>query len=272
MKRGARLLAVLALGCIIFLATGCSKLRARDQLNKGVQAYRVGQYESAIQHFQNAIGLDPNLATARLYLATALAQQCVPGVDTPENMRVCNQAIDEFKHQLQVDPKSVNSLKGIASLYFNMKKLDDAKNYHKQVIELQPSDADPYYSIAVIDWTDAYKEDIAARNSVGMNKPDEPLKDKKACQELRSKNLDKVNEGIDYVNKALEQRKDYDDAMVYMNLLYRQKADIECGDPAAQKQDLDTAQQWVTKTLETRKLKEEKKQGPGGIVLEEKKP
>src|SRR4051794_20974214 len=125
MKKCARFCAVLALGSLIF-ATGCEKLRARDQLNKGVQAYKGAKYEQAIQHFQNAVSLDPNLSVARLYLATALAQQCVPGVDSPENLRYCNQAIDEFKHQLSIDPKSVNSMKGIASLYFNMKKLGEA--------------------------------------------------------------------------------------------------------------------------------------------------
>lgn len=270
MKKSARSFAVLALASLL-LTTGCDKLRARDQLNKGVQAYKAGQYEQAINHFQSAVKYDPTLGNARLYLATALMQQCVPGVDSPDNNRVCNQAVDEFKYQLSQDPKSTGAMKGIAALYFNMKKLDDAKEYHKKVIALQPSDAEAYYSVAVIDWTEAYKNDLEARSSVGMQHPEEPLKDKKACEELRDKNQDKVSEGLDYLNKALDNRKDYDDAMAYMNLLYRQKADIECGDPAAQKQDLDTAQHWVDETLKTRKLKEEKKQGPGGIVLDQEK-
>ena len=78
-----------------------------------------------------------------------------------------------------------------------------------------------------------------------------------------------VQEGIDDLNKAIELRKDYDDAMAYLNLLFREKADLECGDPDARKQDLATADDWVKKTMETKKAKAEKQQGPGGIVLDQ---
>ena len=33
-------------------SVGCNKLRARDQLNKGVEAYKNTHYEQAIDHFQ----------------------------------------------------------------------------------------------------------------------------------------------------------------------------------------------------------------------------
>ncbi|HYX54510.1 MAG TPA: hypothetical protein VE783_13715, partial [Candidatus Limnocylindrales bacterium] len=102
-------------------SAGCNKLRARDQLNKGVQAYRSAQYEAAIEHFKNAVDLDSDLKVAKLYLATAYAQQYVPGVDTPDNVRNAQLAIEEYKKVLENDPKSVNSLKGIAFLYMQQK-------------------------------------------------------------------------------------------------------------------------------------------------------
>ena len=97
---------------------------------------------------------------------------------------------------------------------------------------------------------------------------EDPIRDKKLCSEIQAKNQDKVQEGIDSLNKALQLRKDYDDAMAYLNLLYREKADLECGDPDARKQDLAAADDWVKKTMDTKKAKAEKQQGPGGIVLE----
>ena len=33
------------------------------------------------------------------------------------------------------------------------------------------------------------------------------------------------------LEKALELRPDYDDAMAYMNLMYRERADLQCDDP-----------------------------------------
>jgi tetratricopeptide (TPR) repeat protein len=279
MNRGARFLVVLAVGASL-AGVGCDKLRARDQLNKGVQSYRSAQYESAIEHFKNAVNLDPNLSVARLYLATAYAQQCVPGVDTPDNTRNCNQAIDEFKKQLDKSPGDTGSLKGIASLYFNMasgaskvddkmKDLDEAKQYHEEVIKNDPSDPEAYYSVAVIDWTEAYKNRMDAKTAAGIRNED-PIKDKKLCADIQNKNQQKVQEGIDDLNKSLQLRKDYDDAMAYLNLLYREKADLECGDPDARKQDLSTADDWVKKTMDTKKAKAEKQQGPGGIVLDQK--
>ena len=40
MKTSIRMLAMAALGLALLATTGCSKLRARDQLNKGVQSYK----------------------------------------------------------------------------------------------------------------------------------------------------------------------------------------------------------------------------------------
>ena len=40
MKTNARMLVLMAVGLVLLSATGCDKLKARDQLNKGVQAYK----------------------------------------------------------------------------------------------------------------------------------------------------------------------------------------------------------------------------------------
>ena len=40
-----RVLALVALSAALLMSTGCNKLRARDQLNKGVQAYKAARYE-----------------------------------------------------------------------------------------------------------------------------------------------------------------------------------------------------------------------------------
>ena len=79
------MLAMTALGLVLLSTAGCSKLRARDQLNKGVQSYKNAKYEEAINHFQQAVSLDPSLVNARLYLATAFAQQYIPGAETEDN-------------------------------------------------------------------------------------------------------------------------------------------------------------------------------------------
>lgn len=270
MNRSARVLVVLASLLVLLAGTGCNKLKARDQLNKGVQSYKNAQYEAAIEHFKNAVELDPSLTNARLYLATAYAQQYVPGMDTQENNRNAEMAIQEFQKILDSHPdrqQEIHSLKGIASLYFNMKNFDKAAEYHRKVIELDPNDPETYYSIAVIDWTEAYQADQKARAAIGL-RPDAELKDKKVCAQLKQENSQKVEDGIDDLKKAIQLRPDYDDAMAYINLLYRQRAEYECDNPAAYEADIKTANEWVDKTIATKKMKAEKA-GPTGVITEQ---
>ena len=82
--------------------------------------------------------------------------------------------------------------------------------------------------MGVIAWTKALVTDGEARAKLGM-KPDDPgpLKDKKVRVEVAAKNGALIDEGIKNLDKALQIDPEYDDAMAYENLLYRQKADLE---------------------------------------------
>ena len=147
-----------------------------------------------------------------------------------------------------------------------MKKFDDAKKYYRMASGLDPNDAEPYYSVAVIDWTEAYQPRMEERAKLGL-KPEEPLKDKKVCELLREKGLTNIQEGIDMLTKAIQLRPDYDDAMAYLNLMYRERADVQCDDPAARAADLKMADDWVDKTMAIKKAKAEKQPGAQGITM-----
>jgi tetratricopeptide (TPR) repeat protein len=195
MKTGLKILAVAGAAWLVLTAAGCDRLRARDQLNKGVAAYKNARYEQAIENFKNAVALDDSLKNAKLYLATAYAQQYIPGVDSPENLQNATSAIDQYKSVLQQDPKNVNSIKGIAYLYLQMKKFEDAKDYYRKAVALDPNDPEAYYSVGVIDWTQAYQPRMEERAKIGL-RPDEPLKDKKLCAKLRDENGNVIQDGL----------------------------------------------------------------------------
>jgi tetratricopeptide (TPR) repeat protein len=280
MNKTLRVLTLAAVALALISSLGCDKLKARDQLNKGVKAYKDNHYEQAIGHFQESVRLDPTLINARMYLATAYVSQYIPGVDDADNLRTAQQAITEYLKVIDMNPsrdQKVNSAKGIAYLYLNMKKWDDAKKYYRMASDLDPNDPEPYYSVGVIDWTACYQPRMEERAKLGM-KPEEHLsasnKDqKKVCAELKEKNAPAIQEGIDSLNKAIQLRPDYDDAMAYMNLMYREKADVECDDPATRTEDLKTADHWVDETLRVKKAKAEKaaqSQG-GGITMDQPK-
>jgi len=270
MKTSLKVVAVAGAILVMLSATGCDKLKARDQLNKGVASYKNNQFEQAINHFKQAVTLDPSLKNAKLYLATAYSQQYIPGVDSPDNLQNANLAIEQFQAVLQQDPKNITSIKGIASLYLQMKKFEEAKQYFHKAIDLDPNDPEAYYSVGVIDWTQAYQPRMEERAKLGL-RPDEALKDKKLCAKLREDAGAIIQDGLDNLNKAISLREDYDDAMAYVNLLYREKADRECDIADQRAADLKTADEWVDKTMAAKKAKEMKAAGPNGITMDQPK-
>jgi tetratricopeptide (TPR) repeat protein len=272
MKFTARIPVTAALLALLLTATGCDKLKARDQLTKGVQAFKSARYEEAVNHFQESIALDPNYEDAKLYLATAYSYQVVPNLDTPENLAIAQKALDGFNAVLAKDPNDLTALKQIASINRNIKKFDVAKEYEKKVIAVAPNDPEAYYTVGFVDWTLAYKNAITILAADGLTDAGDgnPKKSKGACQKLQEANTDLVNEGLQYLNKAVALNPNYDDAMQYLQLTYRRKADLECGNPAALKEDMAQVDMWIQKAMGARKINEEKKEKAtqGGVSMQ----
>ncbi|MGA3333530.1 MAG: tetratricopeptide repeat protein [Terracidiphilus sp.] len=272
MNAAARFWALaVALTGMVLSMSGCNQLLARDQLNKGVDAYKSGHYDEAIGHFQKATELDPKLPMAKTYLATALAQDVAPGVTTPDNLKTAAQAIDIFKEVLATKPNDINSMKQIAGIYFSIKELDQAEDWQKKVLADDPNDPEAAYTIGAIDWTKAHENKLKALQDAGLNDDGKGnvKAPKKVMEPLAQENAPLVEEGLKYLTMAVNNRPNYDDAMQYLNLIYRNKADVDYGNAAAVSEDLAQADDWTAKAMGTRKANEEKKnQGPGGITMD----
>ncbi len=253
--------AVLAasLAAVVMSSTGCEKLKARDNLNQGVQAFKAAKYSDAVEKFKTAVDLDPNFATARLYLATAYEMQYIPGAESPDNMQYAKSAMDEFHKVLDQDPKNVLATSSIASLYYNEKKFDDAAEWHHKVIALDPNNKESYYTLGVLAWQQWLPADRQARLDSKMT-PDAPgpIKDAKIRDTLAAKWMPVLDGGIKDEEKALQIDPTYDDAMAYMNLLIRYRADL-LGNPDDYNKAIESANNWMQKSLETKKEKAEKK-------------
>jgi tetratricopeptide (TPR) repeat protein len=275
MKLSARIMAGFALLVVLGSTVGCTKLRARDQLVKGVQAFKAGHYEEAVGHFQNSIALDPNYESARLYLATAYSYQVVPNLDTPENLATAKKAMDGFTEVLAKNPNDLDALRQIASIQRNVKHFDEAKATEQKIISLDPKDAEANYTIGVIDWTQAYKNAVQILGEQGLQDDGNGnvKMNKATCAKIKATNQPLVDEAMKYLNAAVEINPNYDDAMQYLNLNYRRKADLECPNDAARKDDLAQADQWVQKAIGARKANEaaKEKKAAGGVVMEQGK-
>src|SRR5512140_839484 len=133
-----KVMLVIAVAALAILGMSCNQLKARDQLNKGVQAFPAAQYPEAVEHFKTAVELDPGFAAARLYLATAYMQQYIPGADSPENAKMAQAAFDNFKKVLDAEPKNTIAIASIASLNLNQKKWEDAQQWYDELVAVDP--------------------------------------------------------------------------------------------------------------------------------------
>jgi tetratricopeptide (TPR) repeat protein len=230
------------------------KAAARTELNAGVQAFRQANYEEAVGHFEQAVALDPESVTAHLYLATAYAQTFVPGVDTPENVVWATKALNQYREVLQLNPSDGTSLKGIAYLEFQLKNFEQAKESYQKAIAADPNDPEMFYSVGVMDWSMAYRA-IAAEKAKLPAKSQDSLFSSAGCADARAAVLANVNDGLAMLTKAVSLREDYDDAMAYLNLLYRLRADVDCGNKDAHAADLKKADEWSDMALAARKKK-----------------
>ena len=271
MKLSARISASAALLVLLASTVGCAKLRARDQLVKGVQSFKAGEYEQAVDHFQESINLDPTYDAAKLYLATAYSYQVVPNLTDANNLKIAHKALDGFDEVLAKTPDDLGALRQEASIYRNIKEYDKAKAIEVKIIGLDPKDAEANYTIGVIDWTQSYKNATTILGAAGLQDDGNgnAKKSKDVCQKLVAANTTLVNEAMTYLQQAVNINPNYEDAMSYLNLNYRRKADLECGNDQARKDDLAQADMWVQKSMGARKANEAAKEKAAGGGIHE---
>ena len=225
MKVYGKWLAIPLLAAAIPL-TGCNfvtKLQARDNLNKGVKAFTEQKFDKAAEFFEKSLELDPEFHVARMYLATTYTSQFVPGSPDEKSNQMADKAIATFKDVLASDKSgpNINAMLSIASLYYQLKKYDESKEWCRKIQEVDPNNAESLYRIAVIDFDQSLKVTGLQGENVEFLKPEE-----------KAQTLALIDEGLKALEKAQEIRKDYFDAMEYQNLLYREKAKFEKNEKA----------------------------------------
>ncbi len=252
---------VFLVGTALVASSGCRWLKARDQYRKGAQAFRSGQFQIATDYFRNAVDLDPSLLNAKLFLATAMVSQYIPGGKSEENVKIGEEAIVEFEkvvEAVEAEPQESlteeqtmarnNALGGIAGIYYNMERFEDAKIFQRKRIEIDPNNPEPYYWVGVIDWAIAYPKRMGYRQDLKIQfKPEEPLP-RGDREDLAEMNGEIVEEGIQMLERAIELKPNHWTAMTYLNLLYRERADLQ-PENGSRKADLSEADSWMQKAL-----------------------
>lgn len=250
------LAAFIVMFAIAGVAQDEAKTSARNEVNDGVEAFRQAHYDDAIAHFEQAVAFDPDLVVARMYLAATYLQVFEPGVDTPENVILATKALDQYSEVLRSNPSDVESLKGMAYLKLQLNNFDEAREIYAKAIALAPADPELLYAAAVANWSIADSA-IAAEKAKLDAESEYSLILSDGCPDVRTHSLADIDSGIAMLNKAISLRKDYVDAITYMDMLYRLRAEVECGSKKNFKADIKQSNEWADRAAVVRKKKAE---------------
>jgi tetratricopeptide (TPR) repeat protein len=240
--------------------SGCSKIKARSEMKEGNRYYKDEAYKDALAQFQKSLQLDPSLTPAWRSVGLAAMALYRPGNESPDNVKYATMAIDAFQKYLKAFPDDGKVEDYLITTWISLARYDDAIKYLKQQRTEHPenakltsaivnvmikggryqealefansyarNDASIYYLIATNAWSKSY------------NDPTTPYEERLAVVDL----------GLLAVQRAVEVKSDYMEAMVYYNLLYREKAKLDL-DP--KKKDYWTAQadEWRNKAMALR--------------------
>ncbi len=221
----------------------------RGTLDKGIKAFSKQRYHVAEQFFEKAVQLDPSSETARMYLATNYLVQFIPGSSDPKSEEMAQKAIETFK---KVVAKPANQTKpnedamlAIVGIYYQLQKMDESREWCNKLLKSYPQNSEAYYRIGVIAFDDAFVNTGIRGENVAFLSPKEKLCIRNA-----------VDEGIVSLNKALEIRPDFNDAMEYKSLLLREAAKL-AKDQKAKNELIHQSDQLIEKAIVLRKTKRE---------------
>ncbi len=216
-----------------------------DELAQGVALYQDSQLTAATKHLEKAAQNDPQSVKAWLYLGSAYAQQITPADLSQKDCPRCVQAREAFEHVVKIDAVNKVALAGLGVVAFLLKDPDQARGFEEKRWNLDPADAQAALSLGFLDWMLCYNHDFQLRQQLGMANSQQPLPES-ARAELETQNSKLVEEGMNALSKALELQPGDRDVFVWLNMMYRQKAEIE-HDGEARANDLKSADSFLDK-------------------------
>ena len=261
------------------LLGGCNWLGARDNMNKGVQAYSASNYTAAVDYFSTAMELDPEVPNAELYLALSYAGQVIANFSTPENNALADQAIATYESVLEKEPINTTAIAGLAAIYQGQDDLEGAREYYLLQAEISPENPVAHYSVGSINWNVvgnlAPELVYGPEAALPLTAEQEALSEEELAAEQaaqRDEIMALIEEGQQALDLALELDPNYEDSMTFKNLLYRMSAglipeDTEDEEALARRQQLFAqADDWYEQALETRDRNAEAAASEFGVV------
>ncbi|HEX8474793.1 MAG TPA: tetratricopeptide repeat protein [Pyrinomonadaceae bacterium] len=264
---------------IVASGSGCgfvNRIRAKNALNEGAQAYRQGRFAEAQEKFQHALELDPSQKNAPVFIARSIQQQYRPGVDTPENRAKAEGAIEAYKRVLANDPGNEDAYNAVAYLYRQMREEDKESEWLMQRATLNDAPkekrSDAYTVLASKQWNCAYEITEQKENKETVQKPDAVIIQYKKPKE--QSDFDKARncalKGLELAEQAISLNPNNPNAWSYKTNLLREMAKLAQMDGKPdertkfdqQANEAETTQKRLNEEAEQKKAAEEAQKSP----------
>ena len=238
--------------------SGCSELRARHNARTGNEQFRAGEFAEAVRSYEAAERLAPDLWVAVFNKGLACRQLILPGSKSPVSARATECALQAFERLRNERPQDPRGEQLYVQTLFDAERFRELTELYQKRLAQQPNDPLALNGMIqvytrwnrpadVLHWlklrADRMPKDAEAQYAVGVyafsqllergGGPDKGSFDPRAGAEppmfsvgdlIGSKRVELANSGIAYLERALAIRPSYREALVYLNLLYRQKS------------------------------------------------
>ncbi len=226
-------LTFIAIVAIATFNSGCdyvSKVIAKDKLNQGAILYNQGRTKQAQSYFKDATERDPNNPIAWLYLGASLYKEYKSVDNEDQQKAIANDALKVYEKALSLSNNCVNkdnAITYIAIIHDDIGNADEHRNWLLKRAEdecaTKEAKASTYYSVAVKYWKCSYDQTTRYQEKTSRDPWHYRNMDYPAALPDKKKAEDCTNKGLQYIEKALEVDPEYDQAMWYKGLLYRER-------------------------------------------------
>ena len=166
----------------------------------------LDDFENAVNYFKRLIEID--IKTPERYYALADVYE---RFHDPEAMPLLEQAIEAYKKPVEMSPEDPLVYRQVANLLNKYGRFDETMDWLAKARDVHANDPEGYYLIAVHYWDKVYRDPDLNTNEKG----------------------DFIELGIAQLNHALDIDGEYVDALIYKNLLLREKAKVTPSDAEA---------------------------------------
>jgi hypothetical protein len=232
----------------LLLAAGLSALALCAVIASGVALTARAQTADRAE-------IDSRVQAARVLLDNA-------GVK-PGDIQLLSQARQAMLDILARDPANQEALSGMMTVSMMAKQPAEGRQWALKMVALYPKEPTAYYNVGFSDWSVVYPAVMSARAAAGL-KPEDArfVPDAGTRRNLRDQYGPLIEEGMQMLDTALQLRPNFADAMAYINLLYRMRANV-VDSPAESAKAVSEADDWVKKALDAKRLAASSPARPG---------